>query len=86
MINQGSFLWSEIVISGQEMYLSRESVLLKTMDVMKRFVFSIGGGGGAGEGGGALTQKYGEVFTLRREGHSIKRLSLITNKLGAHNY
>ena len=38
--------WSEIVISGQEMYLSRESVLLKTMDVMKRFVFSIGGGGG----------------------------------------
>ena len=84
MINQGSFLLSEIVISGQEMYLSRESVLLKTMDVMKRFVFSIRGGGG---GGGALTQKYGEVFTLyRREGHSIKRLSLITNKLGAHNY
>ena len=81
MINQGSFLWSEIVISGQEMYLSRESVLLKTMDVMKRFVFSIGGGGGE-----ALTQKYGEIFTLRREGHSIKRLSLITNKLGAHNY
>ena len=77
MINQGSFLWSEIVISGQEMYLSRESVLLK---VMKRFVFSIRGGGGA------LTQTYVEVFTLRREGHSIKRLSLITNKLGAHNY
>ena len=63
MISQGSFLWSEIVISGQEMYLSRESVLLKTMDVMKRFVFSIRGGGGA------LTQKYGEVFTLRREGY-----------------
>ena len=50
MISQGSFLWSEIVISGQEMYLSRESVLLKTMDVMKRFVFSIRGGGGGGRG------------------------------------
>ena len=67
MINQDLFLWSEIVISGQEMYLSRESVLLKTMDVMKRFFFSIPGGGG----GGALTQKYGEVFTLRREGHTL---------------
>ena len=41
MISQGSFLWSEIVISGQEMYLSRESVMRSRL-----FVHVTGGGGG----------------------------------------